>query len=258
MTTTTAERAAQTGAPEMVRVLLFPDELEHAWRVGMARQTHSMAKNSPSKMNPDHSAHRQMGNHCVGTVGEYAVAKLLGIDMDLTCDTYKSIPDVGEYEVRTRRKIEYELNIRPGDPDRIFVLAYLFEDPAVVERGQQCIEVKVAGWTWAHDARAGGEESPYWKNPGGYGFAHFVPRQDLRPMRELIEREAVKAEALARSIVNTAVAMSGEGDAAVTQNDSPCVVAVRAGARIPGSVAVGTGLAHPDCLAGGRVDRAGS
>lgn len=56
-------------------------------------------------------------NNILGCIGEIVVARALGIPWSRSINTFKSVPDVGPYDVRTRSKRWHDMLIRENDPD---------------------------------------------------------------------------------------------------------------------------------------------
>ncbi len=106
-----------------------------------------------------------------GAAGEIAAAKAIGTYWGGTVNTFKTMGDVGDLEVRTRSKSYYELIVREGDnSNAIFILV----------TGQAPV-FNVVGWIKASDAK-----QPKWrKTHGGRPPAYFVPHDALNPIESL-------------------------------------------------------------------------
>jgi hypothetical protein len=101
--------------------------------------------------------------HVEGCLGEYALAKYLGIHWPGKGKLRAF--DVGEFDVRTRSQENYELILHPEDPDnRIFWLLC----------GRNGL-YKVKGWILGSE----GKRREYWKDPAGGRPAYFVPQSAL-------------------------------------------------------------------------------
>lgn len=107
-----------------------------------------------------------------GACGEMAFAKWLGIYFEPTINTFRTKPDVAGYNVRTRSKHEYELNIRKHElTDKICVLLTGLAPT-----------YRIRGWLKAKDAA----REEWLQDYGGYGrAAYFVPHDSLHPMDKL-------------------------------------------------------------------------
>jgi hypothetical protein len=112
----------------------------------------------------------QWTEHIEGACGEYVVAKYLGLHWDGSCDAFNRA-DVGQLEVRTRSRHEYELIVRLDAPD---------ESPFVLVTGR-APTFRVRGWILGRDAK----RHEWLKNHGGYSPAFFVPSEKLNPMKDL-------------------------------------------------------------------------
>ena len=101
--------------------------------------------------------------HIEGALGEYALAKHLGIFWDGKGKL--RAPDVGEMDVRTRSEHSYDLILHESDPDdRIFWLV-------TGKNGDYAIRGKIVG--------RDGKRPEYWKDPAGGRPAYFVPPSKL-------------------------------------------------------------------------------
>src|SRR4051812_35443204 len=104
----------------MAVIELTPAEMFRAALVGVARHLRVMTHGQHKSPLLDGDV---WGNHIEGAAGECAFAKYAGVYWDASEGTYDRYGDVAGLEVRTRRRKEYELLIRPGDHDkRRFVL----------------------------------------------------------------------------------------------------------------------------------------
>lgn len=150
------------------QVTLSESEIALASAAAKARFSNSRAMHLNQKIGDKGNEHGQ--NDLIGAKGEAAFAKFLNgpSSPPLTVNTFKSIPDVGKYEVRTRSKPLYDLFVRKDDPDnRPFVLVLSHLDPTFI----------IVGWILGKDAK-----QPLWlKNHGGFQPAYFVPRSALHP-----------------------------------------------------------------------------
>lgn len=106
--------------------------------------------------------------HLNGAGGECAYAKASGLYWDASVNTFGQ-PDVGLVHIRTRSDAQWELPIRPKDPVGIFVMVV-----GVLP------EYRIVGWYPGHGLHGTERTSPYWKDPGGHGWAWFIPQSDLR------------------------------------------------------------------------------
>lgn len=104
--------------------------------------------------------------HIEGACGELAAAKFLGRYWDGSVDTFKSLPDLGGVEIRTRSRHHYDLLIRKDDdPDRVYI--------HVTGR---CPSFWIRGWIRGKDGR----RKEWLNNHGNRDWAWFVPTTALR------------------------------------------------------------------------------
>ena len=109
--------------------------------------------------------------HIEGASGELAVAKLLNIYWDAPVGTFKTGADVGELQVRTRSRSDYDLIVREVDRD---------EDVFILVTGVAPV-FRVRGWITGGEAK----RSEWLKTHGGRPAAYFVPQDDLKPLSSL-------------------------------------------------------------------------
>lgn len=153
-------------------IRLTDEEIAEATAIGKLRQAEAVRKGlKPAHgFKGDEAACEKI--HIMGALGEMAAAKCLGIPWDGTVNTFKSRGDLGDIEVRTRSRHEWDLKVCPEDhDDRRFVLV-------TVENG----EYRVHGWM-----RGGDAKQPWWiRTYGGRPEAYFVPRRFLNPIETVL------------------------------------------------------------------------
>jgi len=109
--------------------------------------------------------------HIEGAAGEMAVAKGLGLYWDASVDTFKGSPDLPGIQVRTRSRDDYDLIVRPDDPDNEVFVLVTGRSPTFWLRG------------WINGREAKQEQ---WKRTyGGRPGAFFVPVSALHPVNNL-------------------------------------------------------------------------
>jgi hypothetical protein len=138
---------------------------------------------------------QQIQRAYVGLAGELAVAAAYGIPWRGEPDRFKGVPDVGEWDVRTRTRADYDLPIREDDPDRVVILVLAHRIPYL----------EVAGWYRAGEARRHPEWVRDYQPVGGGAMrpAWFVPQSALHPMNALFN---VAVDSAKRDPANTAKA----------------------------------------------------
>lgn len=147
-------------------VTLAPHELHMAAAVGLRRQVSAVAANRKDRhgLNPEDG----WRVHIEGACGELAVAKYLGKYWDGSVDTFRSLPDLGNVEIRTRSRHDYELLIRPDDdPNKYYIL---------VTGTAPCYRVR--GYILGAAAR----QEQWVQRHGGRPPAWFVPHEALAPV----------------------------------------------------------------------------
>ena len=153
----------------MIVVTLTPAEYDFAARVGYARQRCSLADGRGNR----HGSTGGYDDHILGAVGEYAACIALNIPWRPTINTFKRpdfVVDGVGYEVKTRRRHDYELIVRDDDdPGRVFVLV----------TSESWLEYHVHGCIEGDRARRREWRKAY----GGREAAWFVPQAALHPVR---------------------------------------------------------------------------
>jgi hypothetical protein len=131
--------------------------------VGLRRQVSAVASNLEERHGIDPDDGWRV--HIEGACGELAVAKFLGRYWDGSVDTFRSLPDLGNVEIRTRSKHVYDLIVRgDDDPQKFYVL--------VTGRAPF---YRVRGWIKGEEAR----KDEWLQSYGGREEAWFVPASAL-------------------------------------------------------------------------------
>ena len=104
--------------------------------------------------------------HIQGAAGEMAYAKFQDRYWSGSVNTFKQGGDVGDVQIRTRSKSDYDLLIRDGDRDDDYFVLVLGIAP----------KFEIVGWIRAGDAK----QPEYLKEHGGRPAAYFVPQPALR------------------------------------------------------------------------------
>lgn len=153
-------------------VELTPYEMFLAAQIGIRRQVEARTKGLKDRHGVDPDA--GWGIHVEGAAGEMAFAKALDRFYSGSVNTFKFGGDVGQIQVRTRSRDDYELIVRADDKDDdSFVLVCGIAPRFVVKGWMPGREAKRPEWLKAHGGRP-----PAW----------FVPQAALWPL-ESIERE---------------------------------------------------------------------
>ena len=149
-------------------VILSKKDLAEACDLANAR----MSGVSQLKLKDKHGAEggRNLEYHLLGARGEVAFKKYVGSNQALTVNTFRSQPDVLEFEVRTRREDDYDLILRKDDPDhKTYVLVV----------GSAC-RYRIAGWIKGSE-RYDHEPKTYNDRPKAW----FIPQSALHSIEEL-------------------------------------------------------------------------
>lgn len=104
-------------------------------------------------------------NDIEGACGEYAASKFFDKCWDGSVNTFRTKPDLGNLEIKTRSEHWHDLIIRDCDlPDRRYILV-TGKSP----------NFWIRGWLYGRDAR----KDEWWKTHGNRPGAWFVPVTEL-------------------------------------------------------------------------------
>ena len=143
---------------------LSHSELTHACQVGVARHLESVQNNRENRAK---KGPLEFSEDIIGAIGEMAFAKMTGRYWDFSVNTFTNFPDVGEVEVRTRSRHDWDHLIRPWDKDDRFYVCVTLEHPFG--------EIRYWGGMYGSQ----GKEYPP-EDKGNYGApAHFIPKDLL-------------------------------------------------------------------------------
>ncbi len=109
--------------------------------------------------------------HIEGACGECALAKALNQHWNPSVNTFKRGGDVGNIQVRTRSKQNYDLIVRSDDSS---------DDTFVLVTGCSP-RYEIRGWIYGKDAK----RDEYVKAYGGRPSAWFVPVEKLKDMKSM-------------------------------------------------------------------------
>jgi hypothetical protein len=159
-------------------VELTPAELLLASTVGCMRQVANLRDGRRDA----HGAQRESGwqLHVEGACGELAVAKALGLFWSGSIGNLRAA-DVGEVQVRTRSRDDYDLIVHPSDPDGAAFVLVVGTAP----------RFKLVGWLPGREAK----HQRHWLDPAGGRPAFFVKQSWLYPMGLLLARASGGASA---------------------------------------------------------------
>lgn len=165
---------------ENPQVQLTLPEIEIGAEVGLKRQLRCLQGSRNGSRTTSEYAQRYgspgvgglWGNHIEGALGEFAVAKFLGL-YPSGIEGYNTT-DVGDhYEVRTRPEKFHELFIKKRDkPDKYYILL----------QGSHG-EYIIRGWISAYEVF--GHDEWFHNNSGRTSFSYWVPFSFLYPISEL-------------------------------------------------------------------------
>jgi len=146
-------------------ITLTSAEVFHGAVTGVMRQVSNLRDGRQDR----HGIAREQGwqAHIEGALGELVVARYTNRFWSGNLGKLRA-DDVGDLQVRTRSRHDYELILHPTDPDdRAFVLVT-----------GTAPTYRLIGWIRGRE----GKRQEWWKDPAGGRAAYFVPQRALRPM----------------------------------------------------------------------------
>lgn len=149
-------------------IALAPDEYTRACAVGTDRRKRAVARERGSAYGcEDGDDQLALRRNQIGAVGEYAMAKWLGIDWNPGDDLDSDTGDVAGHQVRATTHEAGCLILHPTDADdHDFTLALVGD-----------VTVTLAGWCFGRD----GKRSGWWRTDVRHP-CFMVPQHALRPM----------------------------------------------------------------------------
>lgn len=158
----------------MIEVKLSRFEMFMAASVGIRRHIEALSRDLPDRHGFDGASGWQV--HIEGACGEVAFAKAAERYWSGSVNTFKDGGDVGDVQVRTRSRHDYDLLVRPGDPDTARFVLVTGTAPTY----------RVWGWI-----RGSVAKSPHFlRTYGDRPAAYFVPKSELHPVTAPALQEA--------------------------------------------------------------------
>ena len=149
-----------------MRVTLEWFEVLLAATVGVRRQLEALRSGRPDCHGFDGATGWQV--HIEGACGEMAFAKATGRYWSGSINTFKAGGDVGNIQVRTRSRDDYDLIVRDDDRDEDIFVLVIGKAPTF----------RVVGWIQGAEAKR-----PSWRHVyGARPPAFFVPQAALFPI----------------------------------------------------------------------------
>lgn len=145
----------------MIDVKLTATEMLAAANIGARREIESQLSGRKERV----QSKELWYTHIDGALGEYAVAKALGLYMDPGLKKFKE-PDVGEWHVRTTKYPDGDLRVDPEETSGKFLLVTGRFDTYIIQ-----------GWVFAEDAHQ--EEWFGIKNKNFPDPMYWVPQNAL-------------------------------------------------------------------------------
>lgn len=150
-----------------VVVTLCWAELQQAAQVGIQRQLRALERRAKHRV---YAPADPWGNHVNAAAAEMALAKALGLYWaDSPVLDYAG--DVGPYQVRSTKRLDGPLILRPSDSDDAVFVLVVCDVPTY----------RIVGWTWASQ----GKVQPYWQPDDDLAGCWKVPQEFLRPLVDL-------------------------------------------------------------------------
>lgn len=155
--------------PTRIAISLTWHEVLLAASVGTMRQVQNLKNDRKDKYGADPD--NAWTPHIEGACGELAVAKYLGVFWNGALGNLGA-DDVGNFQVRRRTRMDWDLLIQPDDDDNDAFIAIVGKLP----------KLYICGWMMARDAK----RQEWWADKSGKNRpAFFVPQSALRDISEL-------------------------------------------------------------------------
>lgn len=153
----------------MIEVTVPQDEYDEAIRIGKKRFEQAKQGHMRDTIGEDDER-----SHVLGAIGECAAAKALGIEWSKSLHTFKTVPDVGRFDIRTRSRSDGELIVRENDPVGRPVILVV---PSGGRSGRDwCLAGQIDGSLYWRQVR-------WWGDPGGRGHPCWsIPQEFLIPV----------------------------------------------------------------------------
>ncbi len=159
------------------QVTLTSIEMLLAGIIGLFRRISSIKRNCKSKYDPKE---KNWATEIEAVMAEMAFAKYADLYWDASVCRFRGQgADVGPYQVRHAKEEYKNLIIRAKDSD---------EDPFVLVLGV-APTYRIIGWL---EQAKDGKIEHFLKSPHGIPPAFFVPKENLKPINTLLEREKCK------------------------------------------------------------------
>jgi len=158
----------------MKKIKIFLNSEEILKCIEMAKKRHIESRKMKLKNKYGLKSENALEMDIIGCKGEMAVIKFLNLNQEITCNTFKRVPDVGEYEVRSVSKPGYKLIIREkDDKTKTYIL---------VEVNFNFCEI--VGYFKPKNIEAKNKQTQAGREP-----AWFIPQEMLSPITDLIEQK---------------------------------------------------------------------
>lgn len=155
-----------------IKIFLNSDEIKKC--IEMAKKRHDQSRIMKLSNKHGLKPENAMEMDIIGCKGEMAVIKYLKINQEISVNTFKNIPDVGDYEVRSVSKPGYRLIIRENDDkNKIYILVEVYFN--------YC---EIVGYYSPSDIEKYPKETQAGRAP-----AWFIPQNVLKPITDLVEKK---------------------------------------------------------------------
>jgi hypothetical protein len=153
---------------DRVAIMLTRDELLEIRTYSDAITDYRLGRGDHSDYVPI-AGHGDYERRFRGCLGEYALAKHLGVEYQFTLG-FEADGDVHGYEVRTRGRHHYELPTNANDRPAVYVLATTETDRIIV----------LHGWAYLHETLIPERWAAHMARP-----CYLTPQSQLHPLEQL-------------------------------------------------------------------------
>lgn len=170
-----------------IDIVLSRHEYEIAAYIGSQRQEEAVRMGLKDQHGLEFGGKNPLRCHIEGAAGELACSRALNVYWTPSVNTFKAPDLLDMLQIKTRGEHRYDLLVRPHDADdQLFVLVtHESQDPGD-------LLYRIHGYLSGAEAK----KSKFMKTYGGRAPAYFVPKPELRPINDLIERIIVAQAAI--------------------------------------------------------------
>ncbi len=144
------------------------EEVDFASKIGAVKHREAIRQGRKDKHGLKAKSLDEDDEHILGCLGAFACAKKQGLYWPPQINNYREIPELENYDLITRSRLDYQCIVREDAPDhREVVLIHCVRFPN---------KFNITGWILASEAK---KRKSWLKNHGDREFAYFPPNYEL-------------------------------------------------------------------------------